>query len=92
MRVESIGTYSSLTCRNSGAVKQEPKVVQAAIRELRHIQEQGKQAGTDSAWWRTGFEEAKLTLEAIVRGDTPPESYQKSSLMSFHDFNDDGFI
>lgn len=94
MRVLSICTYPSSAYRSFGGkniAQQEREIVEAAERELEIIKEQGKQAGTDSAWWRAGFGEAKQVLESIVISGHLPE-VKESRLMSFHDYDDDGFI
>jgi hypothetical protein len=93
MRVTGIGAYSVLAYRGGKAniTHQEAEVVQAAKKELEMIKEQGKKAGTDAAWWRSEFGEAKAVLESIVKNECLP-TLKQSSLMSFHDSDEDGFI
>lgn len=93
MRVFSIGTYSAIAHRGGkrNIPPQEAKVVQAAKKELETIESQGQKAGTDSAWWRYEFPEAMAALKTIASNEQLPE-VQQSSLMSFHNFDDDGFI
>ena len=93
MRVLSISPYSSITHRGGkvNITPQEAEVVQAAKKELEMIKVQGQKAGTDAAWWRYEFGDAKTVLESIVRDGHLPAAPQ-SSLMSFHDPDEDGFI
>jgi len=93
MRVLSISSYPSIA-HHGGKVNitsQEAEVVQAAKKELEIIKAQGQKAGTDSAWWRYEFGDAKAVLESIVRDGHLPTSSQ-SNLISFHDTDEDGFI
>lgn len=93
MRVNSIGAYPAMSYRGGKAniTAQEAEVVRAAARELETMKAQGQKAGTDSAWWRYEFGEAKSVLESIVRDGHLPKA-PKSNLMSFHDYDEDGFI
>ena len=93
MRVLSISSYPSIAhCgKKVNITPQEAEVVQAAKKELANIKAQGQQAGTDSAWWRYEFGDAKAVLESIVRDGHLPVAPQ-SNLMSFHDPDEDGFI
>ena len=94
MRVLSIGACPSIVYRgvNIKNVKtQDNEIVQAAKKELEMIKAQGQVAGTDAAWWRSGFSEAKAVLESIVNNEVPVQT-KHSGLMSFHDYEEDGLI
>ena len=96
MKIYSIGTYPQAVFKAN--VKPEllnqgkNSVAELAKKELANIEAQGKVAGTDAAWWRSGFQEAKAALESIVKGEELPHKEQHHSIMRFHDFDDDGFI
>jgi len=100
MNVAGISTYQNVvfgnhTVKPQIVEKQGQAVVEAAKAELEAIEKQGKVAGTDAAWWRPGFSEAKEALENIVKtgeSNQPEYNSYKSSLMSFHDYDDDGLI
>ena len=93
MRVFGVCSYPAMAYRGRkvNITAQEAEVVQAAKKELEMIKVQGQKAGTDAAWWRSEFGEAKAVLESIVNNGYLPRS-QQSSLMSFHDSDEDGFI
>ena len=97
MLIMKVSAYPSITYKgnSSGVVnKTKDTVAELAKKELENIEAQGKVAGTDSAWWRYGWGEAKTALEKLAKSgseDTSSSAYS-SGLMSFHDADDDGFI
>ena len=100
MYISKISVYQYVNCRGakvkpSTLKSGEKSVKQQAKKELEMIKDQGKKAGTDSAWWRNEFREAVDVLEKIANGEAPskPENLNShSSLLDFHDFGGDGFI
>ena len=98
MRINSIGVQYSQTFngkQKKTVIKGGNSVADLAKQELAKIEAKGKKAGTSHAWWRQGFEEAMSDLESIAKGETPESSTKSttsSSLLRFHDTEEDGFI
>lgn len=94
MNVNKIGNYYCIPHKGNvpseAAKAGKEKLAEVAKKELEMIESQGHIAGTDAAWWRYEFGEAKAALERIA-ASRESESYS-SKLMSFHDTDDDGFI
>ena len=93
MKVQKVSVYNPVRFGGSRAtgIKPEENVVQAARKELEKINSMAYEAGTDVAWWRSEFREAKRVLEDLANGIFP-EAEATSYVRRFHDPEEDGFI
>ncbi|MCQ2744709.1 MAG: hypothetical protein MJ230_07985 [bacterium] len=91
MYISPVNVYSSVNY--CGGRKLDPCVIKKAEEELKLIKSEGKVAGTDSAWWRYGYNEAVQSLQNIAAGkeSVEPKNYE-SPLARFLSNDDDGFI